>query len=174
MYQRVFLLLMLCLGLALPAQAEQDKQAPLTALKTPRPAPEFSHQDTAGNTHAKADYLGKVLVVNFWATWCPPCVHEMPSLQRASEALKDADVQVLAINMGEDLDAIGQFTDQVEVDFPLLLDDNMLSGPLWEIKGLPTTYVIDGEGQIRYVVLGDKEWDDPLILEQIRALQDAS
>lgn len=135
-----------------------------------RPAPEFSAVDTDGVSHSLSDYRDTVLVINFWATWCPPCIKEMPSLQRAWQALKNDGVQVLAINMGETLDEIAAFSQQTKVDFPLLLDENMAQGPLWQLKGLPTTYIVDGDGVIVYTVIGEREWDDPAIVEQIRDL----
>ena len=88
-----------------------------------RPAPDFSISDLSGVQYS----LGKTLVVNFWATWCPPCIKEMPALQDAWQQLKEHNVQVLGINMGETADDIQQFMQQasLDIDFPLLLDENM-------------------------------------------------
>ena len=146
----------------------------LTALKEPQAAPEFSYQDINGNTHTLAGYQGKVVVVNFWATWCPPCIKEMPSLQSASEQLKQDDIHVLGINIGDNKEAIEDFLELTPVDFPLLMDENMDSMALWALKGLPTTHILNPAGQIAFTVLGDKEWDEPSLLEQIRSLKPAA
>lgn len=154
-------------SIALLAQAETLPLTPSVA----RPAPAFSLQDINGKTHTLADYKDKVLVVNFWATWCAPCIKEMPSLQRAWEHLRESNIEVIAINMGETQEDIMGFLEKRPVEFPLLLDTEMSQSAEWKIKGLPTTFIIDGAGQIVYTVIGDKEWDDPVILEQISAVK---
>ncbi|MDX1607359.1 MAG: TlpA disulfide reductase family protein, partial [Candidatus Competibacterales bacterium] len=90
------LLLWLCW---IPVAAAAEVQ-PLPALDAPRPAPAFELNDTEGRSHTLADYAGQVLVVNFWATWCPPCVKEMPALNRLQQQA-GGPVQVLGVNMGE-------------------------------------------------------------------------
>ena len=158
--------LVLLLAIASPTWAAN----PLVASTQPRSAPEFELIDTQGDKHTLAAYQGKVLIVNFWATWCPPCIKEMPSLQRAADALRADGVQVLGINVGESKEDIESFMDITPVDFPLLLDENMEQGPLWSLRGLPTTLIVDSKGNIIYTVLGEREWDDPVIVDQIRTL----
>lgn len=136
-----------------------------------RAAPGFAIEDTQGKMHELSDYKGQVLVVNFWATWCAPCVKEMPSLQRAWEALRDEGIQVLAINMGEDKQAIDRFTDRYPVDFPVLLDTGLEVANEWSVMGLPTTYVVNPAGEIAYQITGEREWDAPELLEEIRAVR---
>jgi thiol-disulfide isomerase/thioredoxin len=143
----------------------------LSAPAEARAAPAFSYPDLQGKVHNLADYQGKILVINFWATWCPPCVKEMPALQSAAEQLRADDIYVLGINVGDDKEAIEDFLKLTPVDFPLLLDENMESMADWQLKGLPTTAIVNGAGQIAYTVLGDKAWDDPAMIEQIRALK---
>jgi thiol-disulfide isomerase/thioredoxin len=159
----------LLLPLALTAGAEE-----LDAPAESRNAPEFSYPDLQDKTHTLADYQGKVIVVNFWATWCPPCVKEMPALQSAAEQLKNDDIYVLGVNVGDDKEAIEEFLELTPVDFPLLMDENMESMSEWQLKGLPTTHIVNGAGQIAYTVLGDKAWDDPQLIEQIRSLKPAA
>ena len=151
--------------------AAQSEQTQLLTPTQSRPAPEFSALDLQGQTHTLAGYQGRVLIVNFWATWCPPCIKEMPSLQRAWEQLRDDGIQVLGFSMGDSPADIERFLKITPVEFPLLLDENMEQGQLWSLKGLPTTFVVDSTGQIVYTVLGDREWDEPAIIEQIRNLQ---
>ena len=133
-------------------------------------APDFELIDTDGNTHRLSDYRGKTVIINFWTTWCPPCREEIPSMNRAYEVLADENVEILAINMGEDEDTIFIFTADYPADFPLLLDREGAVIAEWPVKGLPTTYVVAPDGNIAYRAIGGREWDDPAFLEQIRAL----
>ena len=154
--------------LAILAHANPRDLIPYPASKQ---APDFKLQDTQGKTHALGDYRGKVLIVNFWATWCSPCVKEMPSLQRAWQQLSQEAVEVLAINVGEDRNTIVNFIKTHPIGFPVLLDSSMSLTTTWSVKGLPTTYILDPQGQITFQVIGDLEWDDPAILQKVRALE---
>lgn len=132
--------------------------------------PAFKLQDTQGNTVALSDYHGTVLIINFWATWCPPCIKEMPSLQRAWEQLKQEGIQVVAINAGESKEEIVKYTRQQALGFPLLLDPDMSVATAWSVKGLPTSYVLDPSGRTVFRVIGELQWDDPAVAQQIRSL----
>ncbi len=137
-----------------------------------RPAlPEFDLVDTDGNRHRSEDYLGQPLVVNFWATWCPPCRAEMPALQRAWEQLAKDGISVLGINVGEDAETVRSFIDEQPVELPLLLDPDTQASQRWPMRGLPTTFVVDGAGHLVYQAIGERDWDDPALLQRVRALQ---
>lgn len=152
--------------LSMPLFADQS----MTAIPGKVAAPDFELIDTEGNTHRLSDYRGKTVIINFWTTWCPPCREEIPSMNRAYEALAGENVEILAINMGEDEDTIFIFTADYPADFPLLLDRGGVVIAEWPVKGLPTTYVVAPDGSIAYRAIGGREWDDPAFLEQIRAL----
>jgi len=145
----------------------------LTPYPNPAPAPALQLQDTQGDAHQLASYRGKVVLINFWATWCPPCVKEMPSLQRAWEQLRREHIEVLAVNIGEPAAVVEQFLQQYPVAFPVLLDPELTAATAGKVKGLPTTFVVDPEGQLVYRVMGDREWDDPQILARLRSLKKA-
>ncbi len=162
-------LLMGCAGAALAADPDQR----LTPLSDPPPAPGFTLQDMDDATHRLQDYAGKPLIVNFWATWCPPCREEMPSMQRAREQLAPDGIELLAINVGEDLDRVFLFLADYPVEFPILFDQDSAVLEHWPVKGLPTTFVLDGQGRIVYRAIGGREWDDPELLRQVRALKTA-
>jgi peroxiredoxin len=153
--------------LSLPTLAAQT----LTPLEDRPNAPELELPDLDGHVHRLADYRGKVVIVNFWATWCPPCRAEMPSMQRAWEALKDQGIVLLAVNVGEDEDQVFTFTNDYPVEFPLLLDQDASTTGKWPVRGLPSTYVVDPEGRLVYRAIGGREWDDPKLLAPIRALR---
>jgi len=156
----------LCWGAA--AGAEQT----LTELPERPPAPDFTLEDMDGNSHSLSDYRGQAVIVNFWATWCPPCREEMPSMQRGWEQVRDEDIALLAVNVGETADQIFVFTADYPVEFPLLLDRDGSVTDDWPVKGLPTTFVVDPEGRIVYRAVGGRAWDDPALLDQVRSLVD--
>ena len=143
----------------------------LTEMSERPAAPELGLRDLDGHLHSLEEHRGKVLIVNFWATWCPPCREEMPSMQRAWEAVKDEGILLLAVNVGESEDRIFTFTADYPVDFPLLLDSDGQATERWPVVGLPTTFVVDPEGRIAYRAIGGRAWDDPALLDQVRALR---
>ena len=143
----------------------------LSEVKPIIAAPAFTLADLDEETHTLSDYAGKPVIVNFWATWCPPCREEMPSMERAWQKLESEGIAMLGINVGENFDTVFGFTSQVDVSFPLLLDTDSKATAKWPIRGLPTTYVLNGEGEIVYQAVGGREWDDDALLDQVRALQ---
>jgi peroxiredoxin len=146
----------------------------LTAVPGRPPAPDFDLRDPDGKPVRLSDFQGKPLIVNFWATWCPPCREEMPSMQRAHEALAKDGIGLIAINVGEDADTVAQFVASAQVEFPLPLDEASDVVTRYPVRGLPTTFVVDPQGRLAYVATGGREWDDPALLAQVRALRDES
>ncbi len=143
----------------------------LTELPPGAVAPEFELIDSEGEMHRLSDYRGQVVVVNFWATWCPPCLEEMPAMQRAWEVIREENMMMLGINLGEDEDAVFEFTAEYPVEFPLLLDEAFKLPDTWPVNVLPTTYVIDTEGMLVYRAIGARGWDAPEVLDRLRDLQ---
>jgi peroxiredoxin len=143
----------------------------LNALPNPRLAPAFTMKDVEGETHRLADYAGNPVIVNFWATWCPPCRAEMPSMQRAWEELRKEGIAMLAVNVGENEDKVFAFLADYPLDFPILFDRDSSVMKSWPVKGLPTTLVLDPQGRIVYRAVGGREWDDPALLQKVRDLQ---
>jgi thiol-disulfide isomerase/thioredoxin len=143
----------------------------LTTLKANPMAPDFILQDIDGRQHAFSDYRGKVVVINFWATWCPPCISEMPSLERASVKLAKQGIPILGIDVGEDRETVMQFLNTTPVSFTVLLDIKSEVLGSWAVPSLPTTLVINQEGKMALLAVGEREWDSPAILQQIISLQ---
>jgi peroxiredoxin len=134
-------------------------------------APEFDLKDPNGKSVRLADFRGRPLVINFWATWCPPCRKEMPSMQRAHEIFAKEGIGLIAINVGEDADTVAQFLTDTQVAFPLPLDETSAVVMSYPVRGLPTTFVLDPEGRLAFVAAGEREWDDPALMDRIRALK---
>ena len=132
--------------------------------------PPLALRDVHGKEHRLADYRGKVLVINVWATWCEPCREEMPSMQRLQDKLAGKPFAILAVDYGEGAPRVKDFLRKVPVRFPLLLDRDTSAAAAWKVKVLPTTLVLDAQHRIRYSVVGDLEWDSPKVEGMIRKL----
>ena len=114
---------------------------------------------------------GKVVLVNFWASWCPPCVHEMPSMQRLQNRFFSKGFTILGVNMAEDVKTVRQFLKtKVDVQFPILFDMNGGALKDWGVFAFPTSYVIDKKGKIRYAIYGGVDWEKPSIIKIIEIL----
>ena len=140
--------------------------------QAPKPAPALKLKDIEGKSHDLAKLRGKVVLINFWATWCPPCRREMPSMERLSQRFKGQPFVVLAVDVGEDADTIEAFTSQLDttLNFPILLDTRSHTMRAWRVAGLPTTFLIDKQGRIVASAIGGREFDHPEMVAAIRAL----
>ncbi|MEK6663290.1 MAG: TlpA disulfide reductase family protein [Pseudomonadota bacterium] len=107
----------------------------------------FNFKDTKGKVHRLDDYKGKWVLVNFWATWCPPCLEEMPALQKLHETRKDLVVIGIAMDY-QDPEYVKQFADDLLVTFPIVLGDRKIAAQIGKIPGLPTTYLYNPEGRV--------------------------
>ena len=159
------------LSVALCASAAQAAEQSLDTVD--RALPEFDLASVGDGQWQAESLQGKPWVINFWATWCPPCVEEIPSMNAAWEALESQGVGMLAINAGEGQDAVDGFLKKIPIDFPTLLGDvDTLSN--WSVMALPTTIVVNAQGQVVYEALGPREWDDAALLEKVLELRDSA
>jgi thiol-disulfide isomerase/thioredoxin len=116
--------------------------------------------DLSGRTVDLRDYRGKVVVLNFWATWCEPCREEMPSLQRLRARMNGKPFEVLTVNYGEFPQRIEPFMKREKIDLPVLLDTQKDVAKAWNAGGLPITFIVDSAGSVRYWVFGERDWSD--------------
>jgi thiol-disulfide isomerase/thioredoxin len=110
-------------------------------------ADNFTLIDAAGKSHSLAGYRGKWLIVNFWATWCPPCLEEIPDLVAIKESRKDLEVIGIAMEF-QDAKQVMQFADGMFVNYPIVLGDRKISESIGRVDGLPTTFIYDPQGRL--------------------------
>ena len=127
-------------------------------------------EDAYGKAFTKNNYKGQITVINFWATWCPPCVQEIPSLNRLKNKMKGYPFELISINYAEDQKTILEFMKKVNVEFPVLLDKDGTFAKKWNVIAYPSTFVIDKNGVIKYGVNAAIEWDSPELIEKIKSL----
>jgi cytochrome c biogenesis protein CcmG, thiol:disulfide interchange protein DsbE len=156
-------LLLLAIALAAPAAAQELKPSSGAA-------PALKLADLEGRRHDLAAYRGKVVLINFWATWCEPCRDEMPSLERLRASLEGRPFAVLAVNLAEPEPRIRKFLEAMPVRFAVLLDRDTQAARAWQAKILPATYILGPDGAIRYRHLGELDWSKPEVREQILKL----
>jgi len=139
------------------ASAQAREPAPYEG--DPQPA-ELKLKDLNGKTHDLADYKGKVVLLNFWATWCPPCREEMPSMWHLQNEFRGQPFQIIAVNMGEtDVEVNTFLPDKMKRDFVVLMDRDGETLKRWKVFAFPTSFVIDKQGKIRFGLFGATEWD---------------
>lgn len=136
-----------------------------------RAAPPFLLQDLQGDTHRLTDYSGKVLVVNFWASWCAPCREELPLLNQIWSQLDGESVAMLAINVSDDREAVAAFLKDYPIDFDVLLDQHGDISRRWKVTGLPTTIVLDPYGRVSHRLVGKRDWESTDLLQLVRDLK---
>ena len=134
------------------------------------PTPALSLKDLDGASHTLAAYRGKVVILNFWATWCEPCREEMPSFNRLKKSLEGTPVAMFAVNIGEGEARINGFLGKVPVDFPVLLDRDAQVSRAWKVRLMPTTFIIGPDGRVRYSFAGERDWSDESVRTKIAAL----
>ena len=133
-------------------------------------APPLALTDLEGNRVRLADYRDQVVLLNFWATWCPPCVEEIPSLGRLQLELTGEPFVVLGVDVGESAETVNRFLGMIPADYPVLLDPDGEAVAPWKLRAFPTTFLIDREGRIRYAYFGGLEWDAPPVVKTIKKL----
>jgi cytochrome c biogenesis protein CcmG, thiol:disulfide interchange protein DsbE len=132
-------------------------------------APKFSVTTEDGRTMTARDFGGKILVLNFWATWCPPCVEETPSLNALHKELGDEGVVVLGVSVDKNDAVYRRFVQAHGISFPTARDPEAKIPSQYGTYKYPETYIIDGRGRVVQKVIGATNWMDPVIVQQIRA-----
>jgi thiol-disulfide isomerase/thioredoxin len=136
--------------------------------------PALELKDMQGATHDLAQYRGKVVLVNFWATWCEPCRDEIPSMQKLKRKFAGRPFEILAVNLAESENKVSEFLRRLPFDFIIVLDRNSAARRDWGVRVLPTSFVVGPDGRIRYSVVGDLDWTEESVVRNLQRLMPAN
>lgn len=136
-----------------------------------RTAPPLIARTLDGTPIRLDDFRGRTVLVNFWATWCAPCVAEMPSLGRLRERLGPERAEVIAVNFQENAARIEPFMRQLGLRFPAVRDHDGALRKAWDVTVFPSTFVIAPDGRVAYAATGEIDWDDPTVELRLRSLR---
>ncbi len=131
------------------------------------PAADFSLPDLSGHQVKLSSFRGQVVLLNFWASWCPPCRSEMPSLQKLNDRLKGKKFVILAAAQDQDPKKSSDFIKANRYSFPVLLDPQNKAARQYGVTAYPTTYLIDKKGKLRLREVGSRDWSDQSVIDQI-------
>lgn len=153
-------LLALFLSPALAAPPDPFKALELIKPNRVKAAKNFTVPTPDGKSLRLADYKGKVVFLNFWATWCPPCKEEMPSMERLYQRFKDQGFVVLAISIdAEGAQVVTPFVKEHKLTYPIGLDPKMELALKYEVRGLPTSFLVNKKGNLAALAVGPRQWD---------------
>jgi peroxiredoxin len=175
-----YAILVQCLALLLFAQSSLVGCVDRHGLGPGDKPPEFSLPSTEGSQVSLSDVKGKVVLVNFWASWCVPCLKELPALERLRLQLGSKDFEVLAIGIDDDMKSLRQAAQRAQVTFPILLDHTGEAKRLYKVQGVPESFILDKEGTLQLLddpasgpvvkIVGPRDWDTGTFLNQIKEL----
>jgi peroxiredoxin len=156
-----FFILAGCLALFITACGE----SPVATVG--KQAPDFDTVDLKGDVWSLSKLKGQVVFLNFWATWCPPCREEMPSMERLYAKLPKEKFEMIALFNKDDPAAVKNFVTKLGITFPILSDEYNFAGTKYGLTGLPETFIIDKQGVIQEKYIGSVEWDSPEIVDML-------
>lgn len=171
--KKLILIILLLASFSVTAERQQPELSHhLMPVKKEIAASDFELLNMDDEKVKLSDYSGKVVLINFWATWCPPCIREIPSLERLHQQVAADEFKVIAVNQMEDADHVFAFTGQLDTDptFDVVFDTTSEVSQKYAVRGLPTTYLIDKKGKIRYRAVGGREFDHPDVIKIIKQL----
>lgn len=159
------------LGCTLTQMSSAEELQEFTEKKA---TPPLELTDMHGNPHSLADYSGRVVLVNFWAGWCHPCIQEIPELIKLAEIFADRPLTILAVNVGEEKRKLPGFVKKMDEHMVILMDTDSMAFERWKGIGLPSTFVLDPAGVIRYEAYGAVNWDRADVVAAFTTLMDES
>ncbi len=169
-----FCLLLTCLLpllLAVPLSYAEPPSPFAVEKLSAQKAPEFILKDVSGKQVSLSSFKGKVVVLNFWATWCPPCREEIPSLDELYKRFRNKGLVVLAVSLDPSASSVGNFLQRHPVGFPMLFDEKRnVTKSLYKVFSLPTTFLIDKKGNIAQKYFGEQDFTGPEMTKQIESL----
>lgn len=148
--------------------AELARAAGMDAYPTALRAPPLRLRSLGGEMRGADDYKGRVVLLNFWASWCPPCREEFPSLERLQQKLGGKDFTVLAISVSDSAEGVAGFLQGRKAPFDILMDDDGKVSAAFRARGVPVTYLLDRQGRLLAGKTGPQHWDSPAMENLIR------
>jgi thiol-disulfide isomerase/thioredoxin len=142
-----------------PGQAKALEALGLTVFSEAKAVPDFTAAMIGGGKQSLSSLKGRLVLLNFWATWCPPCRQEMPSIQRLSDRMKGRNFAVLAVDVSEGEKTVRDFLTKNGFSYPVALDENGSISGNFVGRGIPTTYLIGRDGKAIAGIIGSREWD---------------
>jgi len=139
-------------------------------VRASTPAPVLEAHDLNGAPRTLASYRGKVVLLNFWASWCPPCLREMPSMERLRQKMAGRPLEIVAVDSAETAAEVNAYLSKMKLGFPILLDPDGSNTRRWKVFALPTSFLLDAKGRVRYVLTGPTEWDEGEALQVIESM----
>jgi thiol-disulfide isomerase/thioredoxin len=155
-----------------PAQTPDSNPLLLDSPSEPVPALDFAGKTLSGQTVRLSEFRGKVVLLNFWATWCVPCLLEMPALDRLNRAMAGQPFKLLAINQAEERAQVEKFAQAHPFSFDVVLDPIGEIGSSYNANRLPMTYIVDARGEVIRRAVGPRHWDGPDALQLFRTLME--
>lgn len=137
-----------------------------------RTATNITLQSLDGEQTSLSSYIGNVVFLNFWATWCGPCRNEMPSMEKLHNAMSSDKFEILAVDQSETPDQVAEFAEELGLTFPILLDESGMYGRIYDVRSIPTTYLIDKEGRLLARYIGTRDWNTESFIALLRKLMD--
>ncbi|MBN8549054.1 MAG: TlpA family protein disulfide reductase [Deltaproteobacteria bacterium] len=176
----LFALLLLASNLCFLSSCTRSSE---TGLNPGDLAPDFKLPGLDSREYSLSSFRGKVVLLNFWASWCGPCVSEMPALQRLHDQFKDQGFSVVAVGIDDEPGALEEFRQKFGLSFPVLVDTTGVTKSGYKTTGVPESFIIDAAGRMVMFpdpadkqpvvrITGPREWDSPNVLSRIRALLD--
>jgi thiol-disulfide isomerase/thioredoxin len=159
-------ILCVSIGLAGSAGGDPTRFIPWTDA----PTPPLALRDLAGSPRTLDDYRGRLVLLNFWATWCEPCRDEMASMRKLQERLAGRPFAVVLVNYGEARARVADFVAREAIAFPMLLDPNQSAPRAWRVRVLPSSFLIAPDGRVRYSVIGEIDWAGATAVEMVQSL----
>ena len=142
----------------------------LEVYSSVNPPPPLTVRDLSGQSHTLEQYIGKVVLINFWGTWCPPCVEELPALQRLERKYKDSDFIILAVSVNQPRSSVQRFLNGMQLDLTVLMDSSAKVAESWAVDYYPTSFVIDRKGLARFYIVGAVDWEQAEVIEPLERL----
>jgi peroxiredoxin len=171
-YPAAILVLLAVSGLLILFSLKQNNSyLKYSPLKLGHPAPNFMFPGLDGKMVSLSDYRGHVVLVNVWATWCPPCVDEMPSMERLYKELKGENFEILAVSIDAlGTKAVAPFMKKYNLSFPALMDSDATIKTLYQTSGVPESFIVNQEGFLVQKIIGPRDWATPAVVGFFRNL----